>query len=234
MLRDTLKDKEYFLEYIAEEEGRINKFETKLRNNEVREDRILNVRKKVYDLEYQILIAKHSMGEPIESLIDDYKLIAGKMEEFWDINLYEDMLWMLSIGIMLEIDKNTFDILAKLVEKHKVNDFLYNFIIHYRNEEVNYQNGNWLFEKPFKSLINVILCNDNTKSCEFMKKYLLEQWYVGHNDMGWYECHKHQEKLYFGYWSFESGAIAKILKLDDSSLKNTLYYPYDMVHYQEK
>ena len=53
MLRDTLKDKEYFLEYISEEEDRINKFETKLRNNEVREDRILNVRKKVYDLEYQ-------------------------------------------------------------------------------------------------------------------------------------------------------------------------------------
>ncbi|MGR5942247.1 PoNe immunity protein domain-containing protein [Bacillus pacificus] len=62
MLRDTLKDKEYFLEYISEEEDRINKFETKLRNNEVREDRILNVRKKVYDLEYQILIAKYSMG----------------------------------------------------------------------------------------------------------------------------------------------------------------------------
>ncbi|BCC94484.1 PoNe immunity protein domain-containing protein [Bacillus cereus] len=131
MLRDTLKDKEYFLEYISEEEDRIKKFETKLRNNEVREDRILNVRKKVYDLEYQILIAKYSMGEPIESLIDDYKLIAGKMEEFWDINLYEDMLWMLSIGIMLEIDKNTFDILAKLVEKHKVNDFyiILSFII---------------------------------------------------------------------------------------------------------
>ncbi|MGR5908930.1 PoNe immunity protein domain-containing protein [Bacillus paranthracis] len=53
------------------------------------------------------------------------------MEGFWDINLYEDMLWMLSIGIMLEIDKNTFDILAKLVEKHKVNDFyiILSFII---------------------------------------------------------------------------------------------------------
>ncbi|MDA2627561.1 DUF1911 domain-containing protein [Bacillus cereus] len=44
----------------------------------------------------------------------------------------------------------------------------------------------WLFEKPFKSLINVILCNDNTKSCEFMKKYLLGQWYVGYNNMVWY------------------------------------------------
>ncbi len=57
----ALKDKN-ILEYISEEEDRINKFETKLRNNEVREDRILNVRKKVYDLEYQILIAKYSMG----------------------------------------------------------------------------------------------------------------------------------------------------------------------------
>ncbi|MGR5908931.1 hypothetical protein ACT7DL_29540 [Bacillus paranthracis] len=28
------------MEYISEEEDRINKFETKLRNNEVREDRI--------------------------------------------------------------------------------------------------------------------------------------------------------------------------------------------------
>ena len=67
---------------------------------------------------------------------------------------------------------------------------------------MNYQNSNWLFEKPFKSLINVMMCNDNTKSCEFMKEYL----YVGHNDMGWYECHKHQEKLYFGYWSLK-GAL---------------------------
>lgn len=46
MVRDTIQDKEYFLEYIAEEEKRINKFETKLRNNEVREDRIWNVKKK--------------------------------------------------------------------------------------------------------------------------------------------------------------------------------------------
>ncbi len=39
------------------------------------------------------------------------------MEGVRDINLYEDMLWMLSIGIMLEIDKNTFDILAKISRK---------------------------------------------------------------------------------------------------------------------
>jgi hypothetical protein len=38
--------------------------------------------------------------------------------------------------------------------------------------------------------------------------------------------------IYCGYWSFESGAIARILQLDDSTLANTPYYPYDMAHYK--
>ncbi|MEB3052696.1 MULTISPECIES: PoNe immunity protein domain-containing protein [Bacillus] len=92
----------------------------------------------------------------------------------------------------------------------------------------------WLFEKPFKSLVNVIMCKDDTKASKLMEKYLIEEWYAGHKDMGWYDCHKHHEKLYFGYWIFESGAIVKILELDDSILKNVPYYPYDMVHFKAK
>ena len=37
--------------------------------------------------------------------------------------------------------------------------------------------------------------------------------------------------LYFCYWSFEVGAVAKILSINDSGLKDVLYYPYDLVHY---
>ena len=48
----------------------------------------------------------------------------------------------------------------------------------------------------------------------------------------WYDIHKAKEKLYYGYWSFEAGAIAKILNLDDSNLKDVPYYPYDLVHYK--
>ncbi|WP_369903629.1 PoNe immunity protein domain-containing protein [Bacillus manliponensis] len=50
-------------------------------------------------------------------------------EEFWRSDLYEDMLWMLSISVMLEVDKNTFDILVNLVKKSKIklDDFLYKF-----------------------------------------------------------------------------------------------------------
>lgn len=65
-----------------------------------------------------------------------------------------------------------------------------------------------------------------------MRDYLANEWYQGQNDTGWYDAHKSKEDIFSGYWSFVSGAIVKILELDDSSLKDTPYYPYDMVHYE--
>ena len=66
---------------------------------------------------------------------------------------------------------------------------------------------------------------------ELLKKYLTSEWYNG--DCGSYEAHKSKHNIYYGYWSFEAGAIAKILNLDDTSLKNVPYYPYDLVHYKK-
>ena len=45
--------------------------------------------------------------------------------------------------------------------------------------------------------------------------------------------HKSDRDLYYGYWSFDAGAIAKILELDDTALKDVSYYPYDLVHYKK-
>ncbi|RKO68268.1 DUF1911 domain-containing protein [Sphingobacterium puteale] len=36
--------------------------------------------------------------------------------------------------------------------------------------------------------------------------------------------------IHTGYWSFESGALVKILGLDDGHFKELQYYPYDLVH----
>ncbi|MDR0574163.1 MAG: DUF1911 domain-containing protein [Tannerella sp.] len=55
-----------------------------------------------------------------------------------------------------------------------------------------------------------------------------------HSDTGWYNDHKNGGNLHYGYWSFESGALVKILGLDDSSLKDMQYYPYDMVHWTDE
>ena len=45
---------------------------------------------------------------------------------------------------------------------------------------------------------------------------------------------KSKQNIYYGYWSFEAGAIDKnYRKINDTQLSDTQYYPYDMVHYKE-
>ncbi|MGE1049132.1 PoNe immunity protein domain-containing protein, partial [Bacillus sp. GMs2/1] len=92
----------------------------------------------------------------------------------------------------------------------------------------------FIFVDPYKSIYRVVNAKNKEESVKELKEYLEGKWYKGHSDTGWYDSHENKNDIYNGYWSYESGAIVKILKLDDSSLKNTLYYPYDMVHYQGK
>ena len=75
------------------------------------------------------------------------------------------------------------------------------------------------------------LVKERDKS-DLLEKYLKEDWY--NKEYECYEAHKSSQNIYYGYWSFEAGAIAKILNLDDSNLKDMPYYPYDLVHIKDK
>lgn len=232
MIRDQIKDEQYFSEYIEQQEKRINNFQNKLDRDEVALDRVFAVREKIDSLSFQILIAEYSMGKPVENLVNHYKKLVTDMKEFWvSTSGYVDMLWMTSIGIMLEVDDETFDILAELVNEAGWDDYLISYLLQTRNSSISLSEKKFLFETPYKHLFDVIN-GGREQATSSLKSYLENEWYRGHNDTGWFDNHKNQQKLYYGYWSFESGAIAKILQLDDSSLKDAPYYPYDMVHYQ--
>jgi hypothetical protein len=85
---------------------------------------------------------------------------------------------------------------------------------------------------PYQALVDVInfARTDKLKSVQRLKQYLEKEWYKGHANSGWYDNHKSKHATYSGYWCWESGALVKALGLEDSSLKEQLYYPYDMVH----
>ena len=157
------------------------------------------------------------------------------MKEAWKkSNGYVQMVQMLSIGIMLEIDNSDFNSLVNLVIKDNPNDFLIDFLIHYRRPDWEIKNIGFQFPKPYKVLTELIDLSkkDKQKAVERLGKYLQKEWYKGHSDCGWYDAHKSKWNIHIGYWSFESGALVKILGLDDAILKGQLYYPYDMVHWK--
>ena len=49
-MRDQIKDREYFNEFLQEEQARITRFSDKLANGEVKPDRQLAVKTKIHDL----------------------------------------------------------------------------------------------------------------------------------------------------------------------------------------
>ncbi|MXO33848.1 DUF1911 domain-containing protein [Apibacter sp. B3889] len=200
-------------------------------NNEI----IKSVYNGIFIYQYDNLIAKYSMGQPISSIIEEYKITVSYMEKGWKaISGYIFMVWILSIGIMLEAEPDIFDKLKSLVERDRLNDYLVDFFLQ-NCTQWSKQTTKFEFPRPYKATQDIISLaqTDKAAALERLKKYLQKEWYKGHSDTGWHDDHKSKWNVHTGYWSFESGALVKILGLDDSTLKDQQYYPYDMVHWEK-
>ena len=113
-MRDKIKNIRYFENYINKEKNdRIERI-LKLKNNEIKEERIVFVKSfMARDILYS-LIAKYSVGYPIEDLYTDYYDALEYMHQSWMVldnraylkdtkynhyfgSDYDLMLWMLSL-----------------------------------------------------------------------------------------------------------------------------------------
>ncbi len=191
---------------------------------------IIDTKKDILSHKRVIIEGSYSLGVEVYNLMDEFKDTIKLIVEVWQSDWgYVQMVDALSIGIMLNIEDSEFEKLISLVERDNVNDFLIDFLIQYRRPSWK-QTEKFLWNKPYKNSIKIIEDSkiDNEKAISSLKKYL-KSWYSS------LEVKTHESKwnIHTGYWSWEAGAIAKILGLDDSSLKDQPYYPYDMVHYKD-
>lgn len=126
-------NEKYFREYILEETGRIKNFQNKLENNEVREDRIYSVKRKIDAIQFELLIARYSSGEDIEKLENDFIQLLNDMPLYWNGNSgYIDMLWMMALAILFDVSREKFGILSDLVTRYNRKDALLEFFVNYK------------------------------------------------------------------------------------------------------
>lgn len=245
--RDKLSTKENFLSLIGLQTEFIDDCKKDIQNLKDSEGKgiqlyslpnievIQNKYETILMYEYDNLLATYSMGENIDKILPLYKEIVSFMDIAWKKdNGYILMVNMLSIGILLDVEDTIFNKLAMIVQKDKPNDFLINYLLHHICKiDVSPNTDNFLFPRPYAVTKEIILFaeKDKMSSVKRLKKYLSQEWYRGHSDCGWHNIHKINVFAHSGYWSFESGALVKVLGLDDSSLKGLPYYPYDMVHW---
>lgn len=189
----------------------------------------------LFNFRLRSLLVQFSVGKNLEDLKGNYMEIIRIMPRFWtEKGFYIEMLWMLSIGIMLEYDDNTMQKLVQLIKDNDVKDYIYDTFIRYRFPGWTQTTGTVLYPLPYQAVIAVteLAKQDKIEAVKRLEKYLKKEWYRGHSDLSWYNDHKYGIN-HDGYWCFESGALVKVLGLDDSILKGHPYYPYDMVHWAD-
>lgn len=220
--------------FISEEIEELRELEQeKISGQPVDDDIIFNISYSIFEEQKAVFIALYSKGETFCNLMSEYQLLVDYMNKGWNkTGGYVQMIWMLSCGIMLNTPLSEFEKMATLVKQQGLKDFLIDYLIRYRIPTWNISTNGFVDIRPYKVLQDVISLSsqDKGKAVNRLKTYLSKEWYRGHSDCGWHDNHK-TASIHFGYWSFESGALVKVLGLDDSSLKGLKYYPYDMVHW---
>ena len=160
-LRDTLSTEENYKDGLISNREALLYFQEKLRKLQSDLDNGIENYKKptieVYQstlatiLSYQrdILLATYSSGASLSAFKKEHISFVSFLIPIWRKEWgYEQMLWALSIGILLEIDEEIFDQLVDLVKKDDPEDYLIDYLIQSRHPEwkiwINYD-----FPRPY-------------------------------------------------------------------------------------
>lgn len=226
-MRDHLKSERYFKKFIKEDSKRVQWFEEKLAGGEVQSERIFPVRAQVHDLKLGILTARYSRGEPLSHLRKDFLELLKEWEEVLEPDYYNKNLKMIALAVLFQADHDALTKIQTMLSGAGVKDWLYDFLLCSSLGEEMKEETALLFPDSFRLLKEMAYSADRT---ELLEKYLAG-WYS--EDCGCYKAHESRENIYYGYWSFEAGAMARLLLPDDAALRETAYYPYDLVHYAQ-
>ena len=224
-MRDNLRNREYFDTFIEEELEDVQMFEDSIADGEIEEDRIGSIKDEILLIKLGVIIAEYSRGDALEKIKQELEDMIDSFCESWDGGVYEDNLCFASLAYLLGLDSVKLSKIRDKLTETDTYDYLIDFVL--SGSENGADNKNISFPRSYKRLAKCIIENDRVSLVKYLRG-----WYKGSQESSWYDTHKiEDDNLYYGYWCFEAGAVAKRLGLDDSELQNEPYYPYDMVHF---
>lgn len=235
-MRDKLKDKNYFNVLIEKEKNNIIMFENVVKKTMIEKgesDRGTRNGYTILNNAYQNIInLLYSCGEDLETIEVYYRKLLYYYSKMWDRKYgYIELIKVLSLAVLFEIEKEEIALLEKKLIAENFDDYLVNVLIKRIDSSWIYNGTKFEFLGLYDCLEG-ILNNKEPLKCELLKDYLQVKWYEIHKECAWYNSHLSKKNMYCGYWSFEAGALVKILKIDDVNLRDVQYYPYDLVHYK--
>ena len=239
MVRDELKDKEYFVKNVKTCSQLIEECIIELREKKIKKSQISDVSIGTFDLSYSKFFCMYSGGytkeEMKESFFQTLELIQAKDND-WEYEFEGEifpfymrkLLVILSIAILLDMPKDKVENIIKLIDTIPIRYKILDYYISYfdSTRKIGKAQDN---EYAFKELIKMTeMSNEEILSKKMMDKYL-KKWYKVRDRVEAHGTHNNGLDSYGGYWSFESAAFVKMRGLDDSSFRDNVYYPKDLL-----
>ena len=176
---------------------------------------------------FKRLYLGYSMGKKFEELLPDAEKFVENACNGWNGKNYEDLVYICSISIIFNIRNTNLEKLLKKAEARQ-NDSMYGEMFIKLIEpswEIKSEKTYYDTDKALVEVINLSK-TDKTLATQRLKNFVEKEWFKN-----LYEGLISREGCYRGFWCIEAAALVKALKLDDASLKDSKYYPYDMAHF---
>ena len=188
----------------------------------------------IYHITEKLLRIKYSYGlscNEVEQLF--YQGLPYYKETEYHALGYFHSLHYISLAILFDASKDVMQVFIDKIDDAEVDDILLDYLITAYGLKRKIVSSEYYKEKPYRELMEIIenAKHAKTLASQMLYDYTEKHWLKAHSDIEWPRLSK-IKKAYCGFWSFEAGAVAKILKLDDSKLVNSDFYPYDLVHYK--
>lgn len=220
-VRDTRKPVSYFNKFISYEENRIKEKSDKLDKCDSK-DSAMRVASSLFLFQMNLLIASFSKGESksdLKSIYHDCVTTAMRMKTL----TYEDALRLASFAIMLD-DTDDFELVYDHFKDVFSSDKLLKGLSSYAITGSASWSGSYKFSAIFSGIDAIINAGSKDEKEKAMLSYL-GTWYDNNEDSSWYNTLNSGNNTYYGYWSFESGALAIIFGLNMSKLSSNEYFP---------
>ena len=235
MTRDLLKDEKYYENAISETVVDIDRYETLLRkviSERGEEDEGAINGYIILSTEYTRYVnLLYSSGDDICKMLQPTIRLMECYGKTWERGFgYFELIRTVSIAVLMGIKDEDILSLEQRLIKDGYDDVLLNFLISSIDAKWPFSSKDFMIPGLYDELLSIIN-NKSEDSALKLESYLNNKWYSIHSDAAWHDTHKVNNNTYYGYWSFEAGAVAKLLQIEDDALRGAKYYPYDLVHF---
>ena len=128
-MRDSIKSKSYFDEFIIQDTGRVERFQDKLNSGAINDERVFLINCKIIYLKIGLIIAKYSRGDSIEEIKHEFEELIDMFCEKGDVSIYEDNLCLASISYLLDINSDKISCLRSKLKESDAYDYLIDFVL---------------------------------------------------------------------------------------------------------